>query len=90
MLVDENHFNHILLNLFETEEVFSLTEQLFAMWPEDWMGGPTIIRGIMSVQIWQVLFHNLIKAYTPTQKVDFRCGLGKKFISQDLKDNSVS
>lgn len=77
MLVDENYLNYLLFNMFETEKEFSLTEQLFAMWPEDWMGGPTVIRGLMSVSIWQVLFRDLIREYGPGQKVDFRCKLGK-------------
>lgn len=45
---DENYLNYYLFNLFETDQVFSLTELLFEYWPENWMGGPTAIRGLMS------------------------------------------
>jgi hypothetical protein len=47
--VDENYLNYMLFNFFESEEMFSLTETMFKYWPEDWMGGPTVIRGLMSV-----------------------------------------
>ena len=65
MLVDENYLNYLLFNMFETEKEFSLTESLFSMWPEDWMGGPTVIRGLMSVSIWQALFRDLGRKYGP-------------------------
>lgn len=81
IVVDENYLNYFFFNWFESEEIFSLTETLFDYWPEDWMGGPTVIRGLMSVQVWQSLFRNLKGAYDPLQQVDFRCGFGKKYIS---------
>lgn len=60
MVVDENYLNYMLFNLFETEKQYSLTEFLFSMWPDEYMGGPQAIRGIMSAQIWSFFFPNLL------------------------------
>lgn len=80
IVTDENYLNYWFFNIFETKELFSLTEAMFAWWPEGYMGGPTMIRGIMSVKVWGVWFAKLNKDFRPTQKVDFRCGMNKEML----------
>jgi hypothetical protein len=90
-VVDENYINYWLFNMFETDSVFSITEQIFNYWPDDWMGGPAAVRALMSVQVWSVLFPSLLQTYKPTQKVDFRCGFSKEFLNEGgLTDSTVS
>lgn len=48
VIIDENYINYMLFSMFETDKVFSITEMLFQYWPEQWMGGPTAIRALMS------------------------------------------
>jgi hypothetical protein len=58
-VIDENYFNYALLHEFLNAETFSLTEALINWWPEDFYGGSSIIRPIMSAAVWQVFFPNL-------------------------------
>jgi len=63
MVVDENYINYMLFNLFETDKQYSITEYIFSMWPDAWLGGPQAIRAFMSVQIWSLFFPELLKEY---------------------------
>jgi len=60
MIVDENYINYMLFNLFETESTYSITEWLFQMWPDQWLGGPQAIRALMSAQIWSLFFPSVL------------------------------
>jgi hypothetical protein len=51
-VIDENYFNYGMLHEFLTSETFSLTETLVNWWPEDFYGGSTVIRPLMSAAIW--------------------------------------
>lgn len=58
-VIDENYFNYGMLHEFLTAETFSLTEALVNWWPEDFYGGSSVIRPLMSAGIWQAFFPNL-------------------------------
>ena len=58
-VIDENYFNYAMLHEFLNAEPFSITEALIAWWPEDFYGGSTVIRPLMSAAIWQVFFLDL-------------------------------
>lgn len=55
-VIDENHLNYILLNLFHHVETYSLTEWLISVWPQEFYGGAIAIKGIMSVGVWSQFF----------------------------------
>lgn len=63
MVVDENYINYMLFNLFETDKEYSITEFLFTLWPDEWLGGPQAIRAMMSVQIWSLFFPELKREF---------------------------
>ena len=91
MVVDENYINDYLYTLFNTEQVFSVTELLFDKWPDQWMGGVLAIRGLMSVQVWKGLFPELGEKYSPQTPIDFKCGFGKEFLKKgNLKSSGIS
>ena len=55
-VIDENHLNFILMNMFHNAETYSLTEWLIGVWPEQFYGGAAAIKGIMSVGVWSHFF----------------------------------
>ena len=78
------------MNSFHHAHVYSLTEHLIKIWPEDFMGGAGFIKSLMSVAVWELFFPNL-KQYDKDNQVDFRCGFNKQFLKEGgLKDSEVS
>ena len=86
-IIDENYLNYMLYTMFEQDQTFSVTETLFSLWPEGWLGGPQAIRAIMSAKVWGVLFPGL---GDPDQiaKVDFRCSFNKEFMKKGLGEEA--
>ena len=82
IVVDENHLNLMLLNMFHHQETQSMTENLIGMWPDGFYGGAAVIKSIMSVAVWSFFFPELAAKYSPTTQVDFRCGFGEEFLKQ--------
>jgi hypothetical protein len=58
-VIDENYMNYALLHDFLNSETFSLTESLISWWPENFLGGATMIRPIMSSGLWSFFFPKL-------------------------------
>ena len=80
----------MLYTMFEQDQTFSVSETLFSLWPEQWLGGPAIpLRAIMSAKVWGVLFPGLGDDGI-LSKVDFRCSFNKDFIKKGLGEAKVS
>ena len=80
----------MLYTMFEQDQTFSVSETLFSLWPEEWLGGPAILlRAIMSAKVWGVLFPGLGDDGI-LSKVDFRCSFNKDFIKKGLGEAKVS
>ena len=75
MLIDENYINSLLFAQFYSEKVFSLTETLLDLIPDNLTGGTFFLRPLMSSQVWRPYFPGLA-TYRTDQRVDFRCGFG--------------
>lgn len=49
------------------------------------------MRALMTAQVWQAFFPDLLKKYNPTQQVDFRCSFNKHFLEEGgLRSSRVS
>ena len=59
VVIDENYINLFMLNTFHNAHMYSLTEHLIKMWPDEFMGGAGFIKSLMSVAVWELFFPNL-------------------------------
>jgi len=79
VVIDENYINYMLYNLYHKDKVFSVAEKLFDWLPEDFLGGGTAIRALMSTQLWSFFFPELSEFKTGS-RLDFQCGFNKDFL----------
>merc|ERR1712159_759429 len=89
-IIDENYINYWLYTLFEKEQNFSVSETLFSLWPEDWLGGPALpLRTIMNAKIWGVLFPGLGDEGI-FNRIDFRCSFSKDLMQKGTGEAKMS
>lgn len=90
MLIDENYINSLLFAQFYNDKVFSLTETLLDLMPDNLTGGTFFIRALMSSQVWRPYFPGLA-TYRTDQRVDFRCGFGQEYLKKGhLQESKLS
>lgn len=79
VVVDENYLNYGLYNLYHRDKVFSVQEKLFDWLPENFLGGGTAIRALLSTHLWSFFFPEL-NEFKKGSRLDFQCGFNKDYL----------
>lgn len=59
VLVDENYLNYLLFNLFYNGKLYSISEQLFKLMPDGFVGGGLALRAVFNAHLWGAVFPEL-------------------------------
>jgi hypothetical protein len=90
MTVDENLINHFLMGMFYAKKVYSLTDLLLHLIPENMQTMAKAFSNFFTSTTFAPVFPQLQREVGFNKRVDFRCGFSKQFMDDKLDDTHIS
>lgn len=90
MTIDENLINHFLMGMFYSKKVYSLTDILLHLAPENMQVLAKAFSSFFSSTTFAPVFPQLQREVGFNKRVDIRCGFSKQFMDGKLDDTHIS
>jgi hypothetical protein len=89
-VIDENYINNQFLGVFYSKKVFSLTEQIMKWIPDNLKQYSKILEGFLTTSTIGNFMPQILEEFSPSKRMDLRCGFSKQFLNDHLEDIYVS